>query len=111
MQDQSRKLLEDMRWAADGILDFARGKTANDYLSSLQLKWSVERGFEIIGEAMSQLNKLDPTMAARFSEYRKIISFRNVLIHGYSEINDDTTWDIIKRDLPVLKRELDELLT
>lgn len=111
MQDQSRKLLEDMRWAVDSILEFARGKTAADYLASLQLRWSIERGFEIIGEAMSQLNKFDSALAARFSEYRKIISFRNVLIHGYSQINNDTTWDIIERDLPVLKRELDELLS
>ena len=35
---------------------------------------------------------------------------RNVLIHGYSEINDETTWDIVQQDLPVLCRELELLL-
>jgi len=56
------------------------------------------------------LNKSDPDTAARITDYRKIISFRNVLIHGYSEVDDATTWDIVTEGLPVLRRELDEML-
>src|SRR5437762_3272062 len=107
MQPQSRKLLEEMRDAAADITSFTSGKSSGDYLNDKQLRYSVERAFEIIGEALSQLNKLEPATAARISEYRKIISFRNVLIHGYGEVDNETTWDIVKKDVPILQRELE----
>jgi uncharacterized protein with HEPN domain len=49
--------------------------------------------------------------ARKLLEDRKIISFRNILIHGYSRIDHAKTWDILQQDLPVLRRELDVLLT
>jgi uncharacterized protein with HEPN domain len=48
-------------------------------------------GFEIVGEALSQLKKLDAALAARITDHRKIISFRNVLIHAYSQISHAKT--------------------
>jgi len=59
---------------------------------------------------LSQLRKADAPVAEQIKEFRKIISFRNVLIHGYGGINDETTWDIVQRDLPLLQRELKLLL-
>jgi len=87
-----------------------RSRSLETYLASRQLRWSVERGFEIIGEALSQLRKRDALLAERISEFRKIISFRNVLIHGYGAINHETTWDIIQQDLPVLLHDLETLM-
>src|SRR5438105_4749892 len=111
MLPQSRKLLEDMREAANEIAALTSGRTLDDYLAHKHLRWSVERGFEIIGEALSQLNKFEPSLAGHISKFRKIISFRNVLIHGYSQVNHKTTWDIVLDDLPVLRAELDDLLS
>lgn len=110
MHPKSRKLLEDMRDAASQVAALTAGKVLNDYLASQQFRWAVERGFEIVGEALAQVNKIDPPTACRITEYRKIISFRNVLIHGYGAVDHKTTWDIIQQDLPVLRQELDTLL-
>jgi uncharacterized protein with HEPN domain len=110
MQPQSRKLLEDMREGAEGIDAFTRNRALADYLADKQLRWSVERGFELVGEALSQLSKLDSVLAAKISEHRKIISFRNLLIHGYSVIDNERTWDIVQSSLPKLRAELDQLL-
>lgn len=73
------------------------------------MRSAVERQFEIIGEALSRLNKSEPTIAARISEYRRIIGFRNVLIHGYDAVTDSITWDIVQTKLPILTRELSAL--
>jgi uncharacterized protein with HEPN domain len=91
MLPESRKLLEDMRGAADEITAIAASQSLESFLASRQVRWSIERGFEIIGEALSQLRKVDAPLAQRITEFRKIISFRNVLIHGYSGINPETT--------------------
>jgi uncharacterized protein with HEPN domain len=110
MLPESRKLLEDMRDAANEIAASARTQSLESYLANRQLRWSVERGFEIIGEALTQLRKREPTIAERITDFRKIISFRNVLIHGYGGVNPETTWDIVYEDLPKLSRELEAML-
>lgn len=110
MPHDLRKLLFDMQNAAMGIEMFVSGKSETDFRSDLMLRLAVERQFEIIGEALGRLVKLDPSTAQRISEYQKIISFRNVLIHGYDSVNDAITWRIIQDKLPVLQREPDELV-
>lgn len=86
------------------------GKSRDDFMNDLMFRRAVERQFEIIGEAMNRLRKVDPLFTDRISEYRGIISFRNVLIHGYDKINDDVTWQIIENRLPILRNEIDALL-
>jgi uncharacterized protein with HEPN domain len=110
MPPESRKLLVDMRDASHEITAITAAESIESYRASKALRWSVERGFEIIGEALSQLRKIDAPLAESITDFRKIISFRNVLIHGYSTVNDDLTWNIVQEDLPVLIRELDKLL-
>ena len=57
---------------------------------------AVERKFEIIGEALNQLAKLDGAMAARIPELSQIVAFRNQLIHGYAIVKVSTVWNIAK---------------
>ncbi len=61
---------------------------------------AVDRKFEIIGEALGQLSKLDPAPARRIPDVRDIIAFRNILIHGYAGIEPDRVWDIAQASLP-----------
>jgi uncharacterized protein with HEPN domain len=110
MQPKSPKLLRDMQDAAGAIAGFVAGKTEDEYMRDTQLRMAVERGFEIIGEALSQLRKIDPETAESITDWQAIIGFRNVLIHGYSLVDHAKTWDILQTELPVLRRELDELL-
>lgn len=111
MPPEIAKLLYDMKNAADRITRFVAGKTVDDYRSDELLRSGVERQFEIIGEAMSRLIKLDPTTAGKISESRKISGFRNVLIHGYDSIDDAISWNVVEAKLPVLRREVEALLS
>ena len=73
------------------------------------LRAAVERQFEIIGEAMAQLARVDEAVAPRISGYRRIIAFRNVLIHGYADVDDRLVWDVVETSLPTLVEEIDAL--
>ena len=64
----------------------------------------------MIGEALSQLCKIDPHSAEQINEWRRIIGFRNQLIHGYGVIKDEITWDIIESKLSVLLQDVERLL-
>ena len=74
------------------------------------LRAAVEREFEIIGEAMTRLARVDSAVAARISEYARIIAFRNLLIHGYADVDDRLVWNVVETSLPTLVREVAAVL-
>ena len=110
MQLEAKKLLEDIRLACEEILNFTEGKTFQDYQKERLLRSGVERQFEIIGEAMSRLVKTLPDVANQVSHYKRVISFRNILIHGYDVVEDAVVWDIVAKDLPLLYSQVVKLL-
>ena len=59
---------------------------------------------------MAQLSRIDEAVADRISHYQRIIAFRNVLIHGYADVDDRLVWDVVASNLPTLSREVDALL-
>ena len=65
MRLESRKYLDDMRRAAALLSEFTTTKTLADYEADAMLRAAVERQFAIIGEAMTQLARIDATTAAR----------------------------------------------
>lgn len=78
---------------------FVAGSSEDDYLSDELLQSAVERQFEIIGEAMGKLHKVAPDEAERFVDYKKMIAFRNVLIHGYATIDPVIVWGVVESNL------------
>ena len=86
MHPRAPKLLEDIRSAADFVKTATDGLALQQFKQNRMLRQAVERNFEIIGEAMRRLEKDDPDTAARITDYRRIIAFRNLLIHGYDVI-------------------------
>jgi len=110
LQLKSKKLLEDIRKAAFLLSQFLRNKSRADYLNDALLRSGVERQLMIIGEALSALSKFDSTTARKISDFRRIISFRNILIHGYSIVDDNVVWEILEKNLPQLYEEVRNLL-
>ena len=110
MRLETKTLLEDIRQAVVLILDFTRGKSFENYENDALLRSGVERQFEIIGEALNRLNRVDPATADQISQTRRIIGFRNILIHGYDIVENTVVWDIIEKNIPVFHKEILSLL-
>jgi len=104
------KYLFDMQQACLALVQFSAGKTFTDYSADLLLRSAVERQFEIVGEALNQLLKLDPAFTSFITDSKNIIGFRNVLVHGYAQIKHDLVWDALENKLPLLKAEVERLL-
>jgi uncharacterized protein with HEPN domain len=111
MRHDPRSYLWDARAAAERILEFTRGRTLDDHLADAMLRAAVERQFEIIGEALSQLTSSAPSVARRIPDIAEIVAFRNLLIHGYAAVDHITVWSTIQDDLASLRRHLRELLS
>ena len=110
MRLESKKYLFDVKQAADLLAEFTRAKSFEDFQSDPMLRSAVERQFEVIGEALSQLAKLDHDTADLISDHRRIIAFRNILIHGYAQIDHRLVWGVLDSKLPTLSREVEKLL-
>jgi len=105
-----RSFLWDARESADSILRFVHGRNQSDYLADPMLRAAVERHFEIIGEALNQVAKTAPPLAARIPQLRRAVAFRNLLIHGYATVDDATVWRTTQEDLPGLRAAVASLL-
>jgi uncharacterized protein with HEPN domain len=106
----TKKLLLDVREAGESILQHTTGKSFAEYSADRFFRRAVEREFEIIGEALNRIDRLDPPNAARISELRRIVDFRNRIIHGYDTVDDVVVWGIVERHLPLLIKEVTGLL-
>jgi len=78
------------------------------FQKDLKTRKAIERNIEIIGEAMDRILKIDPNL--QITDSRKIVDTRNRIIHGYDSVSADVIWLIVNRYLPVLEREVKELL-
>jgi uncharacterized protein with HEPN domain len=110
MQPDAGKYLWDVQRAAERIVRFTAGKSFEDYRSDELLRSAVERQFEIIGEALNQLRKLDAPTAERIPHLAQIIAFRNVLIHGYASVDDRLVWGVVEGQLADLVEVSSHLL-
>jgi uncharacterized protein with HEPN domain len=110
MRDEVLKYLYDIREAASAIKGFVAGKCFDDYCKDDLLRSGVERKFEIIGEALNKIRKDTPEFQNRIRGHRDIISFRNILAHGYDSVDDRIVWGIIEEDLEHLLEDVQGLL-
>lgn len=102
MRHDPEKSLEDIRDAAEFILDLTRGRTLDEYRNDRVLNSAVERNFITIGEALSRLVRADPDTAAALGNYPQIIAFRNIVVHGYDQIEHPIVWGIVQNEIPKL---------
>lgn len=90
------------------IEEYTKGISKKEFLSSFQRKDAVVKRIEIIGEAArnlpTQLKRKYPNIP-----WKKISGMRDVLIHEYFQIDYELTWDTVKKDLPVFRKQLLDL--
>jgi uncharacterized protein with HEPN domain len=100
--------LRDMLEAIEYIERYAvQGKEAFERDELIQ-NWMV-RYLQIIGEVARALPQ-DVRERVADVPWSKMIGMRHILVHNYFRIDTEIVWDVVERDLPVLKRSLQTLL-
>ncbi|MDP3914707.1 MAG: DUF86 domain-containing protein [Bacteroidota bacterium] len=109
MTEQGKKYLSDIIRAIELIDQFTSSvSNYSEYVSDLKTQSAVERQLGIIGEAVNKFDKLFPDFT--LENARKIVGFRNRLIHTYDAVDSSMIWAIIKKYLEPLKTEVLEKL-
>lgn len=96
--------------AAKQISAFIDGRTWEEYIADTMLSSAVERQFEIIGEALNNLSRENKDEAEKIPDLGKIVAFRNVLIHGYANIDSSLVWSFATERLDSLIELLNSLI-
>ncbi len=110
MPNRDRQSIEDMLRAARKILEYAVG-TNRETLPAIPMRLDALL-YEMIvfGEAARRLSQ---ELREHHSDvpWRDIIGMRNVVTHGYDQIDDEELWQVIDRDLPGLISKLENIMT
>ena len=110
MKDEILAHLHDILQAGRAIKEFILGRTFEEYAADELFRSAVERKFEVMGEAINRIKRDEPELLSQIRNYRDIISFRNILIHGYDVIDDRIVWGVIEEDLDSLIEDVNGLL-
>ncbi len=98
-------LVADILLAISKIKTYTEGLDFDSFMADSKTVDAVERNFEIIGEAATQLPKFvqeaNPSI-----QWHSVVSFRNRLIHGYFGVDYQILWYVIQNDLPDLENKL-----
>ena len=93
----------------EGISKTLVGVSFERFMDTYHLQRTVERGIEIISEAVKSLPH---SMLSRHLEieWQKIIGIGNILRHEYQHVDPAIMWDLATRKLPELEPAIRKLL-
>lgn len=112
MTDSTRNnaALLNMVKAMQSLQSFTKDRSFERYVTDELLRLGIEKALEILGEAA---NRLTPEFQAEHVEidWRNIVGLRNAIIHQYDEIDYETIWKIATVQVPILRKEIEPLLS
>jgi len=87
------------------IEQYTKGIDMDQFLSNSMMRFASVKQVEIIGEAA---NYITAETKALFTdlEWKQIIGMRHILIHEYFGTDFDLVWQVIIKDLPILKTKV-----
>ncbi len=95
--------LNDIRESIGIIERYISGADEEQFIKNIDLQDKVIRRLEIIGEAITNLpislKEKNPN-----SIWEKFSEFRNFIVHHYFEASLKRVWKVLKEDIPLLKR-------
>jgi uncharacterized protein with HEPN domain len=91
------------------LMDQATGLTKAQFLGNETLKRAFVRSLEIIGEAAKQMPDEFRQQYAHV-DWRAMAGMRDRLIHGYFGVDYDIVWDVVVTKVPVLQREVGQII-
>jgi len=77
--------------------------------SNLHLYASI-RQLEIVGESLKHLLADERFSIHAPSYFRKIVNFRNVIVHEYFGIDEDEVWDVVTHKLLLLENDMQKII-
>jgi uncharacterized protein with HEPN domain len=101
--------LQDIIEASDMIQTFLEGMDVSTFLASGLHKAAILQKLTVLGEAAARLPQVFREAHPQV-EWRDIVAFRNIAVHAYFAVQWDIVWATATDDVPVLRRQVMEIL-
>jgi uncharacterized protein with HEPN domain len=100
---------DDIIESCNKILRYTEGLTFDEFIADELRFDAVIRNLQIIGEAVKQI---PPEIREKYpqTEWRKIAGLRDILVHVYFSLENETIWDIIQNKIPELHKNMQSIL-
>jgi uncharacterized protein with HEPN domain len=108
MRDQ-KALLEDILVSIEIIENALSEVSETEFKKDIILQDGIIRRFAVIGEATKNISS---ELKAKHKEvnWKNVAAMRDFLVHEYFDIDIGIIWKAVEVDLPVLKRNIKEML-
>ena len=93
----------------ENIESFSKNLSKKELLDNLEKQYAIIRAVEIIGEAVKNI-PLSLREKYHSVKWNEIARTRDKLIHQYFGVDLNLLWDIIKTELPILKKQIKNIL-
>jgi uncharacterized protein with HEPN domain len=106
---RNKDFLGDIYEAMENISLYTKGMTYRTFLNDKKTQDAIVRNFEVIGEAAKNITA---DFRAKNPEvpWKEIAGLRDKLIHFYFGINYRIVWNIAKKQLTKLKKQIKTIL-
>ncbi len=95
--------------ACEEVESFFDGKKMfANFQTDILRQRAVERNVKIMGEAINQLLKHNPSMV--LPNAKSIIGTRNRVVHAYDNVTPEFLWSLVINHIPKLHQDVAELL-
>jgi len=97
--------IEHILESINAILEFSKGINKEELISNRLKQSAIVREIEIIGEAVKNISK---NLKDKHKEigWREIVGTRDKMIHHYFGVDLDIILEIIKKDIPDLRKKI-----
>jgi uncharacterized protein with HEPN domain len=95
--------------AINSIQTQMQGITKEEFENSELIQGFVERKLEIIGEATKQI-PADFKIQHSNIPWKDMAGMRDILIHQYTEVDEDIVWKTVLQKIPPLKEAIESIL-
>ena len=100
-----KHILESIEWIEKDVMNLSE----DQFMGNIPMQDAVVRRIEIIGEAVRNLPN-DFKQVNPGPPWQDIADMRNKLIHEYFNVDLELVWEVIKKDLPPFKLQIERLL-
>lgn len=109
MKKDPNVFLKHILESIDAIQKYLEGVTEEKFYTSQEKQDLIVRRLEIIGEAARNIPE-DFRKQHDTIPWKKMAGMRDVIIHQYFGINYKIVWDTVINTLPLLKKQIAQLL-
>ncbi len=109
MKKEALIFIEHMLESIEKIEKYTKKLTKEKLIKDTKVQDAIIRRIEILGEAVKNLPD-DFRNKHPEVEWSEVVRTRDKIIHHYFGVDLDIIWDIIKKDLPKLKKQIKEIL-